>query len=126
MNDGISKWGIDTQIATRTVQLWVQNDDLLYERAREAAFEGTTFDPSEHYPSHPREWGDFIDEAGGLIEDYVKDTINPDESDGLVGEILHDYLDSVDWRQIADSILDPNDYTGDESEDDDDDDDDDA
>jgi hypothetical protein len=111
----ISNYGIDMEIATDTVALWVQNDDALYEGAREAAFQGTTFDPDLHYPSNERSWGDFIEEAGFLIGEYVKDQ-DMAQGEGLFGEIVRDYLDSVDWREVANRILDANDYTGEDNE----------
>src|ERR1700749_3981933 len=112
-DNGISKWGIDTEIATQTVRNWVLNDpdEYLYRGAIAAAFEGTAFDASIHYPSDHQAWSYFISEAASLIESFVKDHSESGvcgyESD-LIAVIIHDYLDSVDWRTVAESILDPN------------------
>ena len=54
----------------------------------------------EHYTA------DEFYEAGQVISDYVSEVLSPEYTgDGFVGNIVHDFMQTVDWTDIARHIL---------------------
>jgi hypothetical protein len=46
-------------------------------------------------------------EAGQIISDYVGEILSPEYTgDGFVGNIVHDFMHSVDWTEIAKHFID--------------------
>jgi hypothetical protein len=85
--------------ATRTVSVWLANDEPLYHeaqaRAREAVNENTDDDALDR------------DGAVADLAENLKDWIGElrPVRDGLFGELLNDALADVDWHDVADDFV---------------------
>lgn len=77
----------DYGTATWKVSLWLNNDQDLYESARE------------------------VSEAGDL-QDWLLELVNPEGSDSFTLLLLADLLGTVDWYEVYDDL-----HSGDEPED---------
>lgn len=81
---------------TRTVHLWLANDEGLYLGAKEAA-QGETGGSR------------FVTDA---VREFVEDVVGLSDAGGLLADLLGDVLDDVDWDEIA------SEYAPEEDEDD--------